>query len=48
MSYRRRQWNKIPAVNVKYDFQEYFFPSAVTEWNKLDWKIKNSESIEIF
>ena len=49
MSYRTRQCNKIPAINVKHNFfKNTFFPSTITEWNKLDWKIKNSESIETF
>ena len=49
MSYRTRQCNKIPAINVKHDFfKNTFFPSTIIEWNKLDWKIKNSESIETF
>ena len=49
MSYRTRQCNKIPAINVKHDFfKKTFFPSTIIEWNKLDWKIKNSKSIETF
>ena len=49
MSNRTRQCNKIPAINVKHDiFKNTFFPSTIIEWNKLDWKIKNSESIETF
>ena len=48
-SYTTRQYNKIPAINVKHDFfKNTFFPSTITECNKLDWKIKNSESIETF
>ena len=27
-------------------FSRTLFPSTIIEWNKLDWKIKNSESIE--
>ena len=47
MSYRARQCNKIPAINVKHNFfRNTFFPSTIIEWNKLDWEIKNSESIE--
>ena len=43
MSYRTRQCNKIPAINVKHDFfKNTFFPSTIIEWNKLDLKIKNS------
>ena len=46
---RTRQCNKIPAINVKHDFfKNNFFPSTIIEWNKLDWKIKNSGSIETF
>ena len=49
MSYRTRQCNKIPAINAKHAFfKNTFFPSTIIEWNKLDWKIKNSESIETF
>ena len=49
ISYRTRQYNKIPAINVKHDlFKNTFFPSTIIEWNKLDWKIKNSESIQTF
>ena len=34
---------------MKHDiFKNTFFPSTIIEWNKLDWKIKNSESIETF
>ena len=49
MSYRTRQCNIIPAINVKHDFfKKTFFPSTIIECNKLDWKIKNSKSIETF
>ena len=49
MSYGTRQCNKIPAINVKHDiFNNIFFPSTIIEQNELDWKIKNSESIETF
>ena len=49
MSYRTKQCNKIPAINMKHDFfNSIFFPSTTIEWNKLDWKIKNSERIETF
>ena len=37
------------VINVKHDFfKNTFFPSAIIEWNKLAWKIKNSENIETF
>ena len=49
MSFRTRQCNKILAINVKHDFfKNTIFPSTIIECNKLDWKIKNSESIETF
>ena len=49
MSYRARQFNKIPTINVKHDFfKNTFFPSTIIEWKKLDWEIKNSKSIETF
>ena len=34
---------------MKHDFfKNTFFPSAIIEWNKLDWEIKKSESIVTF
>ena len=49
MLYRTRQCNNITAINAKHDFfMNTFFHSIIIEWNKLDWEIKNSESIEIF
>ena len=48
MSYRIRQCNKIPAINVTHEFFKDFFPSTIIECNKLDWKIKRLESIETF
>ena len=34
---------------MKHDFfKNTFFPSTIMEWNKLDWDIKNSESIVTF
>ena len=36
-------------MNVKHDFfKNTFFPLTITEWDKLDLKIKNSESVETF
>ena len=44
-----RNTNNIPQFKVKHNFfQNSFFPSAVIEWNKLDLKIRNSESFNIF
>ena len=49
MSYRRRQCNKIPVINVIHDiFKNTFFPSTITERNKLDLKTKISESTKTF
>ena len=34
---------------MKHDFfKNTFFPSTIIEWNKLDWEIKNPESIVTF
>ena len=39
----------IPHFKVKHNFfLIFFFPSAVTEWNKLDLNIRNSESLNVF
>ena len=35
MSYRTRQCNKIPAINVKHDFFKTTFPSTLIEWNSI-------------
>ena len=44
-----RHSNNIPAIHVKHDyFKHSFFPSTISEWNKLDWKIRNSGSLSIF
>ena len=49
MSYRTRSCNGIPGINVKHNFfKNTFFPSRIIECNRLDWKIKNFESIGIF
>ena len=44
-----RNSGKIPSIVVKHDyFKNSFFLSAITEWNKLDCYIKNSDSFAIF
>ena len=49
MTHRKRECNEIPTINMKHDFfKNTFFPSTKIEWNKLYWKIKNSETIETF
>ena len=39
----------IPLLNIKHDcFKNYFFPSTIIEWNKLDSNIRNSENLALF
>ena len=39
----------IPPIKVRHDyFKNSFFPSAITEWNKLDLNIRNSASLNTF
>ena len=39
----------IPIIKVKQDyFKNSFFPSAISEWNKLDLNIRNSASLNAF
>ena len=39
----------IPPIKLRDDyFKNSFFPSALTEWNKLDLNIRNSESLNTF
>ena len=47
--YSSRNANNIPLVraNTNY-FMNTFFPSTVTEWNKLDLSIRKSTSLNIF
>ena len=41
-----RHSNNIPAIHVRHNyFKNSFFPSAISEWNKLDWKNRNSGSL---
>ena len=38
-----------PYFFVKHDyFKNSFFPSAITEWNKLDYYIMNADSFKVF
>ena len=47
--YASRIANNIPFVKVnKNYFMNTFFPSTITEWNKLDPSIRNSTSLNIF
>ena len=44
-----RNNNTIAAIHVKCDyFKNSFFPSTISGWSKLDWKIRNSGSLSIF
>ena len=44
-----RNHNNIPLFNVKHEyFRNSFFPSTVTEWNKLNNNIRNAESLSAF
>ena len=44
-----RNYNNIPLFNVKHEyFRNSFFLSTVTERNKLDKNIRNSESVGAF
>ena len=47
--YSSRNANNIPLVraNTNY-FMNTFFPSTITEWNKLDLSIRKSTSLNIF
>ena len=39
----------IPPIKVRHDyFKNSFFPSVITEWNKLDLNIRNSASLNTF
>ena len=39
----------IPSIKVRHDyFKKSFFPSAITEWNKLDLNIRNSAGLNAF
>ena len=49
MLYRTSHRTKIPLIKVKHHvLQKTFFSSTKIEWNNLDCKIQNSESIETF
>ena len=47
--YSSRNENNIPLVRVNNNyFMNTFFPSTITEWNKLDLSIRNSASRNVF
>ena len=40
-----RNKNNLPLLHVKHNFyKNYFFPSAIIEWNHVDSNIRNSET----
>ena len=53
-SLKSRRWltrlsYNIPPIKVRHDyFKNSFFPSAISEWNKLDLNIRNSASLNTF
>ena len=48
-SHTSRNVHSIPIFSVKHSFfKNSFFPSTISEWNKLDPAICNSESLSIF
>ena len=48
-SHTSRNVHNIPILSVKHSFfKNSFFPSTISEWNKLDPGIRNSESLTIF
>ena len=47
--YSSRNENNIPLVRVNNNyFMNTFFPSTITEWNKLNLSIRNSASLNVF
>ena len=48
-SHTSRNIHSIPFLSVRHSFfKNSFFPSTISEWNKLDPAIGNSESLSIF
>ena len=46
---RSSQINNISNIKIRSNFfRNSFFPSPITEWNKLDRDIRNSDSLNIF
>ena len=47
--YATRTVGNIPLIKTKHNFfKNYFFPSAIIEWNNLDLNLRNSKSISVF
>ena len=48
-STRSSQIDNISIIKTKSNFfRNSFFPSTITEWNKLDYDIRNSDSLNVF
>ena len=48
-STRNRQIDNISNIKTRSNFfRNSFFPSTITEWNKLDRDIRNSDSLNVF
>ena len=48
-AYMTRHKKSIPLFNVKHDYcKNSFFHSTITEWNNLDFNIRNSEGLALF
>ena len=47
--YGTRYSSNIPTIHLRNDcFNNPFFPSTISEWNKLDWNIRYSGSLSVF
>ena len=47
--HQTRNSDNIPSFFAKHDYlKNSFFPSAITEWNKLDCYIRNADSFKVF
>ena len=47
--YATRTVGNIHVIKTKHNFlKNYFFPSAIIEWNKIDSNLRNSKSISVF
>ena len=46
--HQKRNSGNIPSLFVKHNYFNSFFPSAITEWNKLDCYIRNADSFKVF
>ena len=48
-NYRTRKADDVPYLNIRHNFfKNYFFPSAVIEWNKLGSRLRKAKSFTDF